>query len=134
MIFDKTVSTYKIIHRLKRLLIELPLTIWLTAVKYESLSFFQRNKDPRAYIGKFWDLVRIRKIVWILVNGSYFFRFLPQGSAIWLNMPKNGVFSTFWYKAFSVEMPETSFSEYNKPKGWWTSNGKYFFEFRPDWL
>ena len=72
-------------------LVPLPPTIWLTAVKHESLSFFQRNKDPRAYIGKFWDLVRIRKIVWILMNRSYFFRFSLQGSAICLNMPKNGV-------------------------------------------
>jgi hypothetical protein len=28
-------------------------TTWLTAVKHEFLSFFQRNKDPRAYVGKF---------------------------------------------------------------------------------
>ena len=33
--------------------VPLPPIIWLTAVKHESLSFFQRNKDPRAYIGKF---------------------------------------------------------------------------------
>jgi hypothetical protein len=71
--------------------VPLPPTIWLTAVKHESLSFFQRNKDPRAYIGKFWDLVRIRKIVWILVNGSCFFRFLPLGSPIWLNVPKTRI-------------------------------------------
>jgi hypothetical protein len=37
------------------------------------------------------------------------------------------VFSTFLYKAFSVEMPETSFLKCNKPKGWWTANRKYFF-------
>jgi hypothetical protein len=30
---------------------------------------------------------------------------------------ENGVFSTFKYKAFSVEMSETSFSEYKKLKG-----------------
>jgi hypothetical protein len=30
--------------------VPLPPTIWLTEVKHESLSFFQRNKDPRAYI------------------------------------------------------------------------------------
>ena len=35
--------------------------------------------------------MRIRKIVRILVYRS-FFRFLPQGSAIWLNVPKKGVF------------------------------------------
>jgi hypothetical protein len=40
-------------------LVPLSPTIWLTAVKDESLSFFRRNKDPRAYIGKFLDLVRI---------------------------------------------------------------------------
>jgi hypothetical protein len=34
-------------------LVPLPPTIWLTTVKHESLSFFQRNKDPRAYIRKF---------------------------------------------------------------------------------
>jgi hypothetical protein len=28
-------------------------TIWLTAVKQASLSFFQRNKDPGAYFGNF---------------------------------------------------------------------------------
>jgi hypothetical protein len=28
------------------------LHVWLTVVKHESLSFSQRNKDPRAYIGK----------------------------------------------------------------------------------
>jgi hypothetical protein len=35
-------------------------TIWLTTVKHESLSFFQRNKDPRAYIIN--RIERIRKI------------------------------------------------------------------------
>ena len=34
-------------------LIPLPATIWLITVKHESLRFFQRNKDPIAYIGKF---------------------------------------------------------------------------------
>jgi hypothetical protein len=33
-------------------LVPLPPTIWLTAVKHESLSLFQRNNDPRGYIGK----------------------------------------------------------------------------------
>ena len=60
-------------------LVPLPPTIWLTAVKHESLSFFQRNKDPRAYIGKFWDSVRIQKIVWILVLSSCFFFIFASG-------------------------------------------------------
>ena len=34
-------------------LVQLPPTIWLTAAKHESLNFFQRNKDHRAFIGKF---------------------------------------------------------------------------------
>ena len=60
-------------------LVPLSPTIWLTTVKDESLSYFRRNKDPRAYIGKFC-----------------FFRFSRQGSKIWLNVPKKGVFWTFW--------------------------------------
>ena len=82
-----------------------------------------------SYIGKFWELVRIRKIVWVLVN-KFLFEFLPQGSAIWLNVPKKSVFLTPRWKAFSVEMQETSVSKCNKPKKWWTSNRSDFLNFR----
>jgi hypothetical protein len=34
------------------------------------------------------------------VNRSYFSRFLLQGSGIWLNMPKNGVFRCFDKRLF----------------------------------
>ena len=61
-----------------------------------------------------------------------FFRFLSQGPAIGSNVPKNGVYSTFWYKVFSVEMPETSFLEYKKLNVSYISPWLYFFEFRPD--
>jgi hypothetical protein len=83
--YTNKVKTY-LNHSFERSILELatqyitlvPLwpTIWLTAVKDASLGFFQRHNDPSGYIGNFWDLVRIWKIVWILVNGS-FFRFLP---------------------------------------------------------
>ena len=37
------------------------------------------NKDPRAYIEKFWDSVRSLKILLILVNRSCFFDFYLRG-------------------------------------------------------
>ena len=87
-------------------------TIWLTAVKQASLSFFQRNKDPRAYIGNFWYFVEVWWNVWILTSRSYFFRFRPQGPAIGSKVTKNGIFETFCLKAFSVEKLEMPFLEY----------------------
>jgi hypothetical protein len=33
-------------------LVPLTPTTWLTAVKHESLGFFQLNKDPRVFIGR----------------------------------------------------------------------------------
>jgi hypothetical protein len=92
-------------------------TIWLTAVKHESLNFFSKtNKDPKACIGRFWDLVRIRKIVWILVNRSCFYDFWHRSQQSgWMCQKK--VFLQRFDKAFSVEIPETSCSEFNKLKG-----------------
>ena len=66
---------------------------------------FQRN-NLRAYIyiENFWDFVRFRKIVWILVNGSCFSDFCfgvsIADSAIWLNVPKKGVFFDVLIKGF----------------------------------
>jgi hypothetical protein len=60
--------------------------------------------------------VKLLKSVEISVTCFYFFLFLSQSAKIGSTVSKNGVFSTFWYKGFSVEMPETSFLEYRKLK------------------
>jgi hypothetical protein len=108
-------------------LVPLLATIRLTAVKHESLSFFQRNKDPKAYVGKFWNLVRFQKIVWILVNRFFFFDFCLRGQQFGWMCQKKVFFRRFDKKAFSVKRQETLFSECNKTKGWWTLNLSYFF-------
>jgi hypothetical protein len=70
--------------------------------------------------------VKVPESVLILVPWFYFFRFLSQGPAIGSNVPKNGVYSTFWYKVFSVEMPETSFLKYKKLNVSYISPWLYF--------
>jgi hypothetical protein len=81
-----------------------PLTppTWLTAVKQDSLSFFQRNKDPRAYIEK---CLRFNENPENCLNFSgwvLFFQFLSQSARIGSNVSKKGVFDiliqSFFYE------------------------------------
>jgi hypothetical protein len=57
------------------------------------------------------------KIVWILVYRSCFFRFLPQGSAIQLNVPKKGVFRRFHKRLFLWKCKKRHFRNVTSPKG-----------------
>ncbi len=63
------------------------------------------------------------------MNGSYFFRFLPQGSAIWLNMPKNGVFRPFDTRLFLWKCQKRHFRNLTSPRVDQYRIGSTFFNF-----
>jgi hypothetical protein len=110
-------------------LVPIPPTIWLTAVKDKSLSFFQRNKDLRAYIGNFWGLVGIRKIFWILVNGSCFFDFYLRGQQSGWMCRKTMFFRRFDKRLFLWKCQKRHFRNVTNPRGGEHRIGRTFLNF-----
>jgi hypothetical protein len=74
--------------------------------------------------------MRIRKIVRILVNRFCFFRFLPQGSAIWLNVPKRVFFRRFDKRFFLWKCKKRHFRNVTSPKSGEHRIGRTFLNFR----
>jgi hypothetical protein len=64
------------------------------------------------------------------VNRFCFFRFLPQGSAIWLNVPKKGVFRRFDKRLFLWNCKKRHFRNVTSPRGGEHRIGRTFWNFR----